>query len=550
MMIAPPQARRLLIVLFRKPGFWLGLMMLLWPPLWGQEDSSRYGGTVLIGLKGDFDSLNELRAADSDALQVIQFMLFRSLTRLDEHLQFAPDLAQSWRFSHGDSVVTFELRRDVRWSDGVPTTAEDVWFTWRLAIDPEVGYPAASRFDLVDTVIVAGRYEVQFRLRRPYPDVLYDLQMPILPKHVLEKIPPDSLSAAPFNRQPIGNGPFILKEWKANRRVVLEANPNYPPQRPYLNRVVFTIIPDETVLLNSLLTGEVDVVPSLTPLGFRQAQEHPQVRAIRYQGRNFTFVGWNNRHPFFTVQVRRALTHAINKQEIIQTLLQGFAQPANGPLLPFVWAYDPELPTLEFDPEKARRLLAEAGWQDTDGDGVREKNGQPFEFSLKTNAGNQIRRDVAVMIQAQLRQIGVRVNVDIVEWNLLIRQVFGEKDFDALILGWDADFTVNPAPLWHCRAIEEGYNLVSYCNPRVDSLLELGRSISDRERARPIWGEFQRIIVEEAPYTFLFIPDQLAGVRRRVHGVDMDVRGFLAGITGWWIPAQQRKYKSRQSYRR
>ncbi|RMF56410.1 MAG: peptide-binding protein, partial [Calditrichaeota bacterium] len=225
----------------------------------------------------------------------------------------------------------------------------------------------------------------------------------------------------------------------------------------------------------------------------------------------------------------------------IDTLLEGFAQPANGPLLPHVWAYDSTLAVPKYNAEQAAHLLRQDGWRDSDGDGVVEKDGKTFVFSIKTNAGNQLRRDVAVMIQAQLRKVGVKAAIETVEWNQFIEQVFDRKDFDAVILAWDADFTVDPSPLWHSKAIENGYNFVSYHNPRVDSLLEAGRHTSDRHAAKAIWAEFQKIIVDDAPYTFLFIPDQLAGINKRVRDVKMDARGFLSSVSSWWIPRELRK---------
>jgi len=237
-----------------------------------KRDTPRFGGTVVIGTTGDFDSFNELNAADSDALQVIQYMLFMSLTALDENLQFAPQLAEAWEFAPGDTVLTFHLRREVFWTDGVPTTAHDVLFTYRLAIDTTVAYPAGSRFDQTSKVEAVDDHTIRFHFKQPYPDALFDTQMPILPKHLLEKIPPEKIAVCEFNRQPVGNGPFKLVEWQANQRLVFEANQQYAYGRPKLDRVVFQIIPDETVLLTNLMTGAVDVVSSLSPLAFKQIE--------------------------------------------------------------------------------------------------------------------------------------------------------------------------------------------------------------------------------------------------------------------------------------
>lgn len=510
-------------------------------------------GAAVIGISGDFDSFNELNAASSDALQAIQYLLFMSLTTLDENLQFAPQLAESWEFAPGDTLLTFHLRKDVFWTDGVPTTSHDVLFTYQLAIDTTVAYPAASRFDQTAKVEVIDDFTVRFHFKRPYPDALFDTQMPILPKHLLEKIPRAEMAACEFNRKPVGNGPFKLAEWQANQRVVFEANPNYALGRPKLDRLVFQIIPEETVLMTNLLTGKSDMISSLTPLAFKQMEDRarraegrgqdaegdPPIRTVRYPGRNYAFIGWNNARPLFAKRVRQALTMAIDKKEIINTLLEGCGQPAIGPLLPFNWAYDKNLRDFPFDPAAAQNLLQQEGWRDSDGDGILDKQGKKLEFSLKTNADNQLRRDIAVMVQAQLKKIGVQANVEAVEWNLLLQQVFEQRDFDALISAWDADFAVNPSPLWHSAAIANGYNIVSYRNARVDSLLDQARRIADRRVAEPLWYEFQKIIVEDSPYTFLFAQERLAAVSPRVQNVKMDVRSWLANIGEWRIASEE-----------
>lgn len=502
----------------------------------------KYGGTAVIGLKGDFDSLNELNAGDADALQVIDHLLFMSLTRLDAKLKTVPYLAEAWQFSPGDTVLTFHLRQDVFWTDGPQTTAEDVLFTYHVATDPATAYPAASRFDLVKSADLVDRFTVRFHLAKNYPDVLHHLQMPILPKHLLAGIPAGKMAEAAFNRRPIGNGPYILKEWLGNQKLVFEANPDFALGRPYLDRIVFVIIPDETVLFSNLLSGEVDIVPALTPEQKNLLRQNRRIRLLQYHSRGYTFAAWNLADPRLTKRVRQALTYAIDREEIIATLLEGSGQPIQGPIMPFVWAYDPSLTGIPFDLRRARALLAREGWRDSDGDGLVDKNGKPFLITLKTNAESRLRRDVAVMIQAQLAKIGIMVRIQTVEWNLLLQQVFEKRDFDGLILGWDADFAVDPAPVWHSRSIESGYNFIGYKNPRVDELLESGRTAGSRESARKYWFEFQRIIAEDCPYTFLFMKDNLAGISSRVHDVQMDERGFLANVTSWWIPADLRKY--------
>ncbi|MCB0269616.1 MAG: hypothetical protein KDH95_15750 [Calditrichaeota bacterium] len=488
---------------------------------------------IFIGILSDFDTLNELNAADSDALQVIQHMLFTTLTRLDENLEFQPYLAENWAFSEDGKILTYSLRDDIRWSDGQPTTAWDVQYTWQLAIDTAVAYPAASRFDLVDSVVVENLHVVRFHFKKAYADALFDTQIPILPKHVLAKIPAAEIATAAFNRNPVSNGPFRLASWKANDVVTFLANPEFPIHKPKTKQVSFVVIPNENSLLNHLKTGEIDVVSSLSPQIYQSLQSEKNIVTQRYDGREFAFVGWNNSHPVLQKNVRLALSKAVDRREIIATLLNGFAEPATGPLMPFAWAYDATLAAIPFDPAAARTELDAAGWRDSDGDGIREKDGQLLTFTISVNAGNQLRSDIAVMLQAQLRNVGADAQIETLEWHLFIEKVFVQSDFDAVVLSWDADFSVNPAPLWHSDAIENGYNFVKYRNPAVDSLLESGRNLADRNASKPIWRKFQQTIINDAPYTFLFIPSQLAAMDNHIQNAQMDARGFLCNIAKW-----------------
>ncbi len=526
----------------------LGLLALFFIAACSRREHSPPADTVVVGLSGDFDSLNELNAADADAVQAIQHLLFLSLTTLDANLQFAPQLAESWEFSPGDTLLAFHLRRDVFWSDGVPTTAHDVRFTYELAIDSTVAYPARSRFEQTANVSVLDDYTVRFHFKWPSADALLDTQIPILPRHLLAHIPRDQIATCEFNRQPIGNGPFQLLAWQTNQRLIFVANTTFALGPPKLKRLVFQIIPDETALMTALLTGRIDLAPALSPSAFQQLAHETTPRAagghttplqmLRYPGRNYSFIAWNNARPLFTRRVRQALTHAINKQEIIATLLAGHAQPAVGPFLPFAWAYDHELTDLPFDPQLARNLLLQEGWHDHDGDGILDREGQKFEFTLTTNADNPLRRDLAVMIQAQLRKIGVLTKVEAVGWPRLLQQVMQQRDFDALLAAWQADFSVNPAPLWHSRAISAGYNLVSYRNARADSLMQQARTLADRQQAMPLWREFQRLILNDCPYTFLFVEQRLAAANTRVQNVNMDVRGWLANVRQWSVATE------------
>lgn len=493
------------------------------------------GGDLIIAVGADFDSFNELNTADSDALQIIENMLFMSLVKLDENLQFVPYLAKKWEVKESENKIIFHLKENVFWTDGIQTTAEDVLFTYHMAIHPEVAYPAASRFDLIEAVEILDTLKIQFILKKFYPDVFFDLQMPILPKHILKQYKPKEIIQSPFNRNPVGNGAFKLKEWKANQHVIFEANDNFIYGKPHLKHVIFSIIPEPNIMLSQLKSRSIHFSSNLIPQDLDMFKNEKHLKITRFDGRGYSFIAWNCNRSYLNAKIRYALSHAINRNEIINTLFSRYGIPASGPLMPFVWAYNDNLEKDLYDPQKAKLLLKKEGWQDTNNDGLLDKNNSPFKITLKTNTGSQSRNDMAVLIQAQLKQIGIDVQIDIVEFNLLVDQVFEKKDFDGLLLGWDTDFSVNPTDLYHSDAIENGYNFVSYTNTKVDQLLESGRATIDRKKAKPIWDEFQEIIVEESPYTFLVIQDKIAGYDNRIQNVKLDVRGYLSNINEWWL---------------
>ena len=492
--------------------------------------------TAVIGLTSDFDTLLELGTANSEALHVIEEMLFLTLCELDETLSLQPRLAESWRVSAGGEAVTFTLRGDVLWSDGQPVTAEDVLFTYQLATNPQVGYTGRDRFAEVDTVVVRDPYTIKFKFKKAYLDALLDLQIPILPEHILANVPPEQLRQAAFNRQPVGNGPFALKEWRANDRVVFEANDRYFAGRPKLDRVVFRIVPDETVLLASLRTGEIDLLPYISPNKLSEIAGETDLEMRRYPDRGYSFLAFNlKRSVFQDRRVRQAITRAIQRQNLIDVLLNGQGRIVAGPIPPYFWAVDESLPIDLFNPDTAKALLDLAGWADRNHDGWREMGDQALEFTMKTNADNKLRSDALAMIQADLEKVGIQAKPELLEFGKLVEDVLQRRDFDTVLLSWKTGYAVNPSQVWHSDAIDNGYNLGAYRNPQVDSLLAAAREENDRAKAKPLWRAFQRLVAEDCPYVFLYNQDNSAAVRKRLQNVKMDVRGYLINIENWSV---------------
>lgn len=499
------------------------------------------GGTAVVGILSDFQAFNPVVNTSITTDEVIKQMLFTPLVQYDERLQVQPYLAARWELT--DTAVTFHLRRDVRWHDGRPVTAEDVKFTFDLAKHPETASLLGSAYlNLVETATVLDPYTLRFRFVAPHAQALEGFWWAPVPRHRLQGVPPAELAQHPFNGEPVGSGPFRFASWKRGQQVVLERNPDFPAALggpPYVERVVFRIIPEATTMVTELLAGGADVVGyTLLPDQARQLRRQRTAELRHFPSREFTYVGWNNRRePFRDARVRRALTLAIDRPTLIAGLLHGLGTPASGMIPP--WSpLSPELPPLPYDPAAARRLLAEAGWRDDNADGILEKDGRPLRFTLLVNAANRMHQDIAAVMQQQLRELGVRLDLRTLEFQTLLRQ-HKARDYDAVLANWTLDtFKVDPTPLFTCAEARKpnSANRAGYCNPQADRLVERGLRTVDPAAARQTWRQFSELLQRDQPVTFLFWGDDLAGVGARLQGATMDVRSKLVSAPDWWIP--------------
>jgi peptide/nickel transport system substrate-binding protein len=384
---------------------------------------------------------------------------------------------------------------------------------------------------------------------KPYAPGLLSWGIWILPRHILEpawKAGVD-LRTTEQNRRPVGSGAYRFVEWKTGEKVVLESNHDYFEGRPYINRVVYRIIPDSSTIFLELKAKNIDMA-GLTPIQFRRQTEYPAFQKAfhRYQylANGYTYLGFNLRDPRFQDRrVRQAIAHAIDKQEIIDGVLLGLGRPAVGPYKPGTWWYKADVKTFPFDPDRAKALLAEVGWK-PGRDGILEKDGKPFSFTIRTNQGNLVRQQTAEIIQRRLRAIGIDVKIHVVEWAAFLNTFIRKRDFEAIILGWGLGQEPDQYDIWHSsKTGSEEFNHISYKNPRVDDLLEAGRRTFDQAKRKKIYGELQEIMAEDQPVVFLFVPDALSVVSSRVRGIEPAAAGISYNFIKWYVPASQQRYQ-------
>jgi len=517
-------------------------------------DDERYGGTVVVATIGEIShGMNGFITADYASQQHQQFVNLMTLLDYDEALNPRPYLAESWEMSEDNSEITFHLRDDIVWHDGERTDAHDVAFTYIRITDPRAAFPNAAFWDQYvrgeEGVEVVDDFTVKIRLQ-PHSEFLDVWRaVPIMPEHLLGDVAPEDLAAHPYASQcPVGNGPFIFQEHQLQERWVFTANPAFTEGlggRPFVDRYVYRVIPEQTTLLTELLTENVDIYIAPRPDQAQQILDDSNLDLIRFTSRNYIFVGWNGRRPQLAdARVRRALTLGTNREEIVQALLQGYGSVANASVPASHWAYDPTLgESMSFDRDAARALLEEAGWTDQNGDGIRENaEGLRLSISIKYNQGNQQRQDIAEIMQSQLRSIGVEMRPQVVEFGTLIEQISSpdQRDFDGVVMAWVTEFRLDDTDLFHSERIDQPYAWSGTQNPEIDRLLEELSNTVDREDALPLWREYQRVLAEEQPYTFFYYPDRLAGVNSRMQDVHMDARGEWVSTKNWWIDPASR----------
>ena len=502
-----------------------------------------YGDTIIEASIGDASYLNPILASDSASGDINGFV-YNGLVKYDKNINLVGDLAESWEVSKDGLEITFHLRRNVRWHDGEPFTGEDVKFTYEKLVDPNIRTPYASDYLMIKRLEVVDPYTVKIRYKEPFSPGMESWGMGIIPKHIFEK---GDFNNHPANRHPIGTGPYKFVEWKTDERIVLEASGDYFEGRPYIDRIIYRIVPDQAVQFLELKRGTVDTM-GLTPDQFQKEAVGKDFlenfNKFRYPSFGYTYLGFNLRNPLFQdKRVRQAITYAINREEIIDGVLLALGQISTGPFPPTSWAYNKDVPLYGHNPEKAKKLLYNCGWQDRDGNGILEKDGMPFSFTLMTNQGNKMRELCATIIQSNLKEVGIEVKIRILEWAAFIHQYIDKKNFDAVILGWSLSRDPDQFSIWHSSQVKEGqYNFVSYSNPEVDRLLVEGRRTFAIEKRREIYHKIHAILADEQPYTFLYVADALPVVHRRFHGIEVAPAGIGYNFIKWYVPKDQQKY--------
>jgi len=506
-----------------------------------------YGGTLVRALSGEPVSLQPLYGYSDGASCEVIIHLFPPLVRILEdpekpgHAKLTPVLAENWEFSKDGKELVFKLKEGVLWEDGVEVTTEDVIFTYQKAVDPTTKTIVHYAFSRIDTVLALDKYRFIVFYKEPFVYAVYRWDIGLLPKHILEG---KEINSDEFNRHPIGYGMYKFHSWTSNEQIIIEANENSYWGRPYLDRMIFRIIPEAAIQILELKAGNLDLVTRLHTIQYMRDLVGPEVgqnvNKYRYKD-NFTYgLTFNLKVPMFQdKRVRQAIYHAIDKQSIIMGVQYGMGRPCWGPIPPESWAYNPNIKKYPYNPDQAKELFKQAGWIDTNADGVLDKNNQPFEFTM-LSPQNEAVQQIVTIIQQQLKKIGVSMKIKVVEWSVYLNTFVAKRDFDMCVtrggLGVLApDLTFE----YHSSQIHDTeYNWATYINPELDRLIENALRTFDLEEREEYFFKAQEMLSEDLPVIYLFLRDSMLATNKRIQGVKPypSPLGFDYNLDWWWIP--------------
>ena len=521
------------------------------PPTPTVPDRPR-AGTIFARLSGDVLTLNPWFGGMDRDTHDVTGLVFSGLTRLDNHLLPQPDLAERWDVSEDGTQITFHLRQDVRWHDGKPFTAQDVVWSYgtmrRISAENTATLHVQERVRSVEAVDPVT-YTVRFTLNQRYAPILADLSLPILPSHILSGTDPGKLAESPFSTAPVGTGPFAFETREPGQSVTLKAVDDYHGQGPLVERFIFVVAPDNSVAENAVRDGTLTLAQLPPGSAERLVTGSGGFRGGAYDELGYDFVAFNLREGRATsdTRVRQAFALALDKQGLAFEATGGGGDPVWSDVNKASWAYNPSVPQYNGDPERARALLSEAGWTDTNGDGVADRDGKPLELTLYVRNDNDVRRKAALAMVDPLARVGIRLKVEPADFNTVILSRISPTarppfDFDAVMLGWTR---TSPDPdsfaLFHSSQVPtEGapnlLNIPGFQAPEYDALSIEARSTYDFARRKELYARMQEIVADQLPYYFLWSEKFGLAASPKLKGdIDFASPRYLWNANTWWL---------------
>lgn len=491
------------------------------------------GGKLVIGTTEFPEELSPLSPSVFGSNDILD-LLYMHLHRIDpETGKMKPELASSWEFSEDLSSITYYLRTDVKWWDGEPVTAEDVLYTYEKMADPNFGYPDIARIRFIKKTELIGTYAIRFTFDRVYADLLTDSDIMPVPKHVFEKIKTE------FGKKPIGNGPYKIKEFSAGSALVMVANEGYYRGKPPLDEIDLINFASPDSMIAAFSQGSLDLILDISPTAAKSLSANKNLTVDSRPGSSYTYVGWNlSNEDLKDKDIRKAIGMAINRSKILNDIFAGMGTLSLGPLPPTSWGYSEDIAPVEYNPVKAKEVLRKKGYDDKNKNGYLEKNNKEFTLNIITNIENPDRVAILGNIVNDLKNLGIKVNARELDAATFIQSLVA-RNFDGFVMGWSVSDKIDPTAYWSSEPGKGKFNFVSYKNRTIDSLIDEGLTMLNRKKAKETWGQFQKIVYEDQPYTFLIVPNRISASYLRVKGAGEGIQ--LASAYSYWIPEAERR---------
>ncbi len=516
----------------------------------GQAETPVDGDALVENIEAEPPTLNLLLATSDARSQYIGRNVFDLLLELDlDSLEMKPSLATTWEISDDHLHYTFHLRNDVKFTDGVPLTTKDVKATIDLIMDPANDTAELRNYlQDIESIDVIDDFTIRFNMKRTYFRHLLVLgDFPIVPAHIYAT---GDLGKNPANRAPIGSGPYIFEKWDTGSQIALKRNENYWGKKPYLTQRIFKIIPDNNAAFQAVERHDIDMqdIPAeqwVRKTNTEKFQKEFQKLVLDSQVpgylSRFNYIGWNMRKPQLAdKRVRQALCMLFDRQQIIDKVFYGFGTIATTDVFFKSPDSNTNLKPWPFDPERAKKLLDEAGWTDSDSDGVRDKDGVKLEFDLSYASSVPEYDQLGAVYQEELRRAGIRMTLNPIEWATFAVRV-QERKFDACMLAWMTVPFYDGYQLWHSTQATDGSNYPGFINAEADKLMEDARVEFDPAKRKILNDRFQEILHDEQPYIFLYHRPGLVALDARFRGVKVHTMGIEP--KEWWVPADLQRYK-------
>jgi peptide/nickel transport system substrate-binding protein len=523
------------------------VVMLPWAKAKRKSDGNPDGGKLNYGEYGRAATLDPITSNDMISLRISE-LIFNGLVGIDEKQEIVPELAERVEVSDDGLKYTFYLRNDVTWhpkegEEPKPFTAEDVIFTYNVMMHPKTITSLKVRFEFIESATKIDDYTVEFTLKRPILNALAKFSFKIIPKHGPEN--QEFLAREdPFVHNPIGTGPYKLRNITGDHEVILVANDDYFQGRPHITKFIAKPFADQNIMSQALMFNAIDMIVLVNPRDIPQIQGDKRFVLQPYNALSYSFFGYNIRNPLLAdKRVRKAITYTVNRQEMLDSFFQGQGTIISGPFAPGSWAYNLDIQPLPYDPQKAIELLNEAGF--TQGsDGIMEKDGEKLSLTLKVpieNESEAVKR-VVLAFKNYLSKIGVDIQAEFKEWLSWKEDVFLNHDFDVIFASWVFDDSADITSLFHSSEIGPWMNnFGAYSNPEVDSFIVESKLTLDHEKRRTIYRKLHSILADECPYTFLWTLTNYAAYHKRLRHVAIHPYKFFSFSDGWYIPEQDQQ---------